>query len=138
MSGHENIVLWQPEHTLTGVGHVRVGKRGWQELERESFTALPRAGYCRDETNSDMAEKSIKDWKSLSVFPGIVRRSDKGCLKKIIFPLVITTLKCFRSTLFQRGKLLQGLSPWPAELFLWWGFWHGGAVLSQTILCASS
>lgn len=57
--------------------------------------------------------------------------------KKIIFPLVITILKGFRSALFQQGKLFQGLSPWPAELLLSWGFWHGGAVLSQTILYAS-
>lgn len=84
-----------------------------------------------------MAEKSIKNWKSLLVFPGIVRCSDKGCLKKIIFPVVITTLKGFRSALFERGKLFQGLSPWPAEFFLLWGFWRGGAVFFQTILYAS-
>lgn len=82
-----------------------------------------------------MAEKAIKDWKSLSVLPGIVRRPDKGCLKKIIFPLVITTLKRFRSALFQRGKLFQGLSPWPAELFFVVGVlaWRSSALPNNTV-----
>lgn len=40
-SGPEDILLLQPEYGLAGVGHVRVRKRGWQELERESFIAQP-------------------------------------------------------------------------------------------------
>lgn len=85
-----------------------------------------------------MAEKSIKNWKSLSVLPGIVRRPDKGCLKKNYFPFGNYHFERFPLRIVSAGEVIPGpLSMASRSLCVLWGFWHGGAVLSQTILYAS-
>lgn len=63
-----------------------------------------------------MAEKSIKNGKSLSVFPGIVRRSDKGCLKKNYFPFGDYHFERFPLRIVLVGEVIPG--PLSMSLFV--------------------
>ena len=81
-----------------------------------------------------MAEKSIKDCKSLLVFPGIVRPSEEGCLKKNYFPFGNDHFKRFPLRIVLAGEVIPAPLSMASKTLFVVGFWHGGPVFFQTIL----
>lgn len=82
-----------------------------------------------------MAEKSIKNWKSLSVFPGIVRCSDKGCLKKNYFPFGDYHFERFPLCIVSAGEVIPGpLSMASRTLFVVGVLaWRSSALPNNTV-----
>jgi len=69
-----------------------------------------------------MDEKSIKNCKSLLVFPGIVRSSDKGCLKKKYFPFANYHSKRFPLRIVLAGEVTPVPLSMASKTFLLWVF----------------
>lgn len=74
--------------------------------------------------------------KSLLVFPGIVRPSDKGCLKKNYFPFGNYHFKRFPLHIVLVGEVIPAPLSMASKTLFVVGYWHGGAMFLQTILYA--
>lgn len=83
-----------------------------------------------------MAEESIKNCKSLLVFPGIVTPSDKRCLKKNHFPFGNYHFKRFPLCIVSAEEVTPAPLSMASKTLFVVGFWHRGAVFFQTILYA--